>query len=95
MSSDILRFLDSSNIDGFLFVGDSISNSDMYYLSHFLAGDRFAILFQEKTSILVSSMEKSRAKKESCADEVLSTRDYHIMEKLKSCGRPKSTCASG
>ena len=92
MSSDILRFLDSSNIDGFLFVGDSISNSDMYYLSHFLAGDRFAILFQEKTSILVSSMEKSRAKKESCADEVLSTRDYHIMEKLKSCGKPELAC---
>ena len=89
MSSDILRFLDSSNIDGFLFVGDSICNSDMYYLSHFLAGDRFAILFQEKTTILVSSMEKGRAKKESCADEVLSTQDYHIMEKLKSCTKPE------
>jgi len=89
VSSDILKFLDSSNIDGFLFVGDSISNSDMYYLSHFLAGDRFAILFQEKTAILISSMEKGRAKKESCADEVLSTRDYNIMDKLKSCGKPE------
>ena len=89
MSSDILNFLDSSNVDGFLFVGDSICNSDMYYLSHFLAGDRFAILFQEKTAILVSSMEKGRAKKESCADEVLSTQDYHIMEKRKSCTKPE------
>lgn len=89
MSSDILGFLNSSNIDGFLFVGDSICNSDMYYLSHFLAGDRFAILLQEKIIILVSSMEKGRAEKESCADEVHSTKDYHIMERLKSSGKPE------
>jgi Xaa-Pro aminopeptidase len=59
----------------------------MFYLSRFLAGDRFAILLQEKTAILVSSMEKGRAKKESCADEVVSTQDYHITERLKSSGR--------
>jgi len=87
MPSDILKSLESLEVDGFLFVGDSICNSDMYYLSHFLAGDRFAILLQEKTAILVSSMEKGRAKKESCADDVSSTQDYHIMDKLKSSGK--------
>lgn len=89
MPSDILKSIESPEVDGFLFVGDSICNSDMYYLSRFLAGDRFAILLQEKTAILVSSMEKGRAKKESCADEVASTQDYHIMDKLKSTGKPE------
>ncbi len=87
MSPDPLRSPGSPDIDGFLFVGDSICNSDMFYLSRFLAGDRFAILLQEKTAILVSSMEKGRAKKESCADEVVSTQDYHITERLKSSGK--------
>ena len=88
MPSRIQRFLEASNLDGFLFIGDSICDSDMYYLSHFLAGDRFALLAQEKTTILVSSMEKGRAEKESTADNVLSTSQYEIMEKLKRSGKP-------
>ncbi len=88
MQSRMQSFLEASNLDGFLFVGDSICDSDMYYLSHFLAGDRFALLAQEKTTLLVSSMEKGRAEKESTADIVLSTSQYEIMEKLKSSGKP-------
>ncbi|MDQ1261610.1 MAG: Xaa-Pro aminopeptidase, partial [Euryarchaeota archaeon] len=85
MPSPIQIFLDRHNLDGFLFVGDSICDADMYYLSHFLAGDRFAILAQEKTTLLVSSMEIGRAEKESIADRCLSTSQYQIMEKLKRC----------
>ncbi len=88
MQSGMQSFLEASNLDGFLFVGDSICDSDMYYLSHFLAGDRFALLAQENTTLLVSSMEKGRAEKESTADIVLSTSQYEIMEKLKSSGKP-------
>jgi len=76
-------FLDQHNLDGFLFVGDSICDADMYYLTHFLAGDRFAALAQEKTTLLVSSMETGRAEKESIADKCLSTSQYQIREKLK------------
>jgi Xaa-Pro aminopeptidase len=83
--SPIEIFLGRHNLDGFLFVGDSICDADMYYLTHFLAGDRFAILAQEKTTLLVSSMEKCRAGKESIANECLSTSQYQIMEKLKRC----------
>ena len=83
MPSPIQIFLDRHNLDGFLFVGDSISDADMYYLSHFLAGDRFAILAQDKTTLLVSSMEMGRAEKESVADKCLSTSQYRIVEKLK------------
>jgi len=82
-------FLDRHNLDGFLFVGDSICDADMYYLSHFLAGDRFALLTQEKSTLLVSSMETGRARKESMADECLSTSQYQIMEKLKGCEKPE------
>ena len=88
MQSRIQNFLEASNLDGFLFVGESICDADMYYLSHFLAGDPFALLAEEKTTLLVSSMEKGRAEKESTADKVLSTSEYEIMEKLKKSGKP-------
>jgi Xaa-Pro aminopeptidase len=84
VSTPIQIFLDRHNLDGFLFVGDSICDADMYYLTNFLAGDRFAALAQEKTTLLVSSMEKGRAEKESIADKCLSTSQYKIREKLKS-----------
>jgi Xaa-Pro aminopeptidase len=87
--SPIQTFLGQHNLDGFLFVGDSICDADMYYLSRFLAGDRFAILAQEKTTLLVSSMETGRARKESIADECLSTSQYLIMEKLRRCEKPE------
>ena len=85
MPSPIQIFLGRHNLDGFLFVGDSICDADMYYLTHFLAGDKFAFLAQEKTTLLVSSMEICRARKESIANECLSTSQYQIMEKLKRC----------
>ncbi len=85
MPSPIQIFLSRHNLDGFLFVGDSICDADMYYLTHFLAGDKFAVLAQEKTTLLVSSMELNRAGKESIANECLSTSQYQIMEKLKRC----------
>jgi Xaa-Pro aminopeptidase len=88
VQSRIQNFLEASSLDGFLFVGESFCDADMYYLSHFLAGDRFALLAEEKTTLLVSSMEKGRAKKESTADNVLSTSEYEIMEKLKKSGKP-------
>ncbi len=89
MQSRIQSFLEASSLDGFLFVGDSICDADMYYLTHFLAGDRFALLLaQKKTTLLVSSMEKGRAKLESRADEVLSTSEYEFMEKLKASRKP-------
>ena len=81
-------FLEESNLDGLLFIGDSLCDSDMFYLSHFLAQDRFTLLMQEKISILVSSMEKGRASKESSADEVISTSQYDVMDKLKAFGKP-------
>ncbi len=75
-------------MDGLLFIGDSLCDADMFYLSHFLTQDRFTLLAQEKITLLVSAMEKGRAQKEAYADEVISTSEYGIMEKLKAFGRP-------
>jgi Xaa-Pro aminopeptidase len=81
------RFLREENLDGLLFIGDSLCDQDMYYLSHFLAGDRFTLLAADEVHLLVSSMEHGRASKESFADRVVSTSDYGIMEKLKASGK--------
>lgn len=89
-----LAFLEENNLDGFLFVGDSICDADMYYLTRFLAGDRFAVLVQEKTALLVSSMEAGRARKESTAHEVLSTSDYHVLDRIRAGMKPEQAYAS-
>lgn len=77
-------------LEGLLFIGDSYCDLDMYYLSRFLAGDRFALLASDKLTLLVSSMEKGRASKESSADQVVSTSDYGAREKLVALGTPEA-----
>lgn len=72
---------------------DSICNADMYYLSSFLAGDRFALLVCENITILVSSMEKGRAEKQSRADKCISTSEYNILEHLKGGKKPNEAYA--
>ncbi|MCJ7444987.1 MAG: Xaa-Pro peptidase family protein [Methanotrichaceae archaeon] len=84
---DFETFLRDQGLDGLLFVGDSLCNSDMYYLSRFFAGDRFTLLISNGVSLLVSSMETGRAKKESSADKILSTMHFGMKEKLKITGK--------
>ncbi|UEC42760.1 MAG: Xaa-Pro aminopeptidase [Methanothrix sp.] len=88
-SKRIGEFLSAHGLDGFLLLGDSLCNPDIYYLSRFLAPDRFALLAAPSLSILVSGMEAGRAKKESSADEVAATSDYGMKEKLATFGRPE------
>ena len=88
MPSALKSLMIESNLDSFLFIGDSVCDSDMYYLSHFLSQDRFTLLAQDDITMLVSSMEMGRAGKESIAKEVVSTSEYRIMEKLKVSGKP-------
>lgn len=88
-SQRIEEFLSGNGLDGFLLLGDSFCNPDIYYLSRFLAPDRFALLVASSLSMLVSGMEAGRAKKESSADEVATTTDYGIKEKLAKFDRPE------
>jgi len=82
-------FLDQKELDGFLLIGDSLCNLDIYYLSRFFAPDRFAILATDSLIALVSGMEKGRALKESRADDVESISDYGIREKLEKFKKPE------
>jgi Xaa-Pro aminopeptidase len=93
MKQKLQAFLDEQNLDALLLIGDSICDPDLYYLSHFLSGGRFAMLGKDEIHLLVSSMECGRARKESCADQVVSTDDYGIMENLKRQRRPEDAYA--
>ena len=93
MPGPLSAFLDQNHLDGFLYVGESYGDADMYYLSRFLAGDRFALLAGKESTLLVSSMELGRARKESCASRILSTYDFHFLEKLKSGKTPDEAYA--
>ena len=93
MPGPLSSFLDQNHLDGFLYVGESYGDADMYYLTRFLAGDRFALLAGEESTLLVSSMELGRARKESAAHRVLSTSDFHFLEKLKSGKTPDEAYA--
>jgi Xaa-Pro aminopeptidase len=88
MHTRLKKFLQENNLDGLLFVGDSVCDPDMFYLSRFFASDRFAILAAEKVIMLVSSMELGRAIQEGSADSVISTSDYGIKQKLNDLGKP-------
>ena len=88
MQTRLKKYLEEQNLDGLLLVGDSICDPDMYYLTRFSAVDRFTILAAEKVIMLVSSMELGRAMHESSADQVISTTEYGIKEKLKASGKP-------
>lgn len=82
LTSRFRSHLSDLGIDGVLLIGDSYCDADMYYLSHFLAGDKFAVLASQELIVLVSSMERGRALAESKADHVETTFDYGIKEKL-------------
>jgi Xaa-Pro aminopeptidase len=60
-----------------LLVGDSESNANLYYRTHFLAGDPFAYAENgDRALLIVSSMERGRAEKESIVSTVRSFDDF-------------------
>jgi Xaa-Pro aminopeptidase len=86
MPSELKAFLEENDLDGLLLVGDSFCDSDIFYLSKFLATDRFALLASDEVTILISSMERERAVLESSADEVTSLSNYDMKGKFRALG---------
>ncbi|MEA1908333.1 MAG: M24 family metallopeptidase, partial [Euryarchaeota archaeon] len=71
-----------------LIIDDSVHNSDLYYVTRFLAQDRFLYLNSgEREILLISQMELGRARNESRIDDIRTTTDYGIIEKSKQYGR--------
>lgn len=74
--------LKQENLDGFL-IKDNSTNPDLYYLTEFDVSDPFIYLrTNQKNIILTSSLEKTRAKKESTADQVLTPSDLEQEDKI-------------
>jgi len=80
---ELEEFLQLNGFDAYLLHADSHSNPDMYYATRFLAADAFTYLHAGGDILLVSSMEKGRAEKESGINDVRSSSDYGLMDELK------------
>ena len=64
-----------------LLVGDSQSNQNLFYKTHFLAGDPFVFVETDDRAVLiVSAMEAGRARKESVVSEVRTFDDFGFAE---------------
>jgi len=76
-------FLQQNGFDAYLLHANSHHSPDIYYATMFLAVDAFTYLHAGGDILLVSSMEKGRAVKESGINDVRSTSDYELMDELK------------
>lgn len=76
-------FLQQNGFDAYLMHADSHRSPDMYYATGFLASDAFTYLHAGGDILLVSSMEKGRAEKESRITDIKSTSDYGLKDELK------------
>ena len=67
-----------------LLVGDSYSDQNLYYKTHFLAGDTFVYLETGGRGLLVTgAMERGRAEKESIVEAVRTFEDYGYRDLLR------------
>jgi Xaa-Pro aminopeptidase len=67
-----------------LLVGDSETNQNIYYKTHFLAGDPFIYFENDGRSLLVvGRMEQGRAQKESTVAEVKTFEDFGYLDLVK------------
>ncbi|HWR24796.1 MAG TPA: Xaa-Pro peptidase family protein [Methanosarcina sp.] len=80
----IKKTLGEAGTDAYLMIGD-IHNSDIYYVTHFLASDDFVYLQTAagKEVLFISEMEKGRAEIESRISTIKTTQDFGYREKLK------------
>ena len=71
-----------------LIIDDSIHNQDLYYVTRFLAHDRFLYLNSgEREILLISQMELGCALNESRIGDIRTTTDYDITGKSERYGR--------
>lgn len=66
--------------DGILLIGDSEQNPNLYFKTHFLAEMMVYIESGGKGTLLVSSMEEGRARKQARVDEIRTLEDYDFMK---------------
>ena len=80
----IKQTLEEAGTDAYLMTGN-LHNSDIYYVTHFLASDDFTYLQTGagEEVLFISEMEKGRAKIESRVSSIKTTQDLGYREKMK------------
>ncbi|MDD3318295.1 MAG: aminopeptidase P family protein, partial [Methanosarcina sp.] len=80
----IKQTLEEAGTDAYLMTGN-LHNSDIYYVTHFLASDDFTYLQTGagEEVLFISEMEKGRAKIESRISTIKTTQDLGYREKMK------------
>jgi Xaa-Pro aminopeptidase len=80
----IKQALEEAGVDAYLMTGN-IHNSDIYYVTHFLASDDFVYLQTGagKEVLFISEMERGRAEIESRVSVIKTTQDFGYREKIK------------
>lgn len=73
--------------DALLLVGDSETNQNLYYKTHFLAGDPF-VYFEhgDRRVLVVGGMERGRAEKESIVPEIRTFEDFNFRQLVSELG---------
>jgi len=91
MRKDLDKIMENKGADALLLFSESYRNPNMYYLTGFLAPDPFIFLkkINSPATIVVNSMEFSRARKESIVKDVRSYADYNYTEIIKATKDPK------
>lgn len=88
---DVTKALYRNGFDAYLMIGES-HDADMYYATGFFASDKFTYLQTERGDeiLLVSEMERERAKNESRISDVRTIQDYNYRSKLESRDDPST-----
>ncbi len=90
MRGDLDNILAEKGVEALLLYSESFKNSDMYYLTKFLAPDPF--IFVKKVDvdpiIVVNQMEYPRAQKQSIVKHVRSYFEYKYLEVVKTAKEP-------
>jgi Xaa-Pro aminopeptidase len=77
-----------------LLYGESYHDANLYYVTRFLAGDRFAYLCAGvKEYVILAGFEKGRAEKESRVKNVVGLEDYGYLERLRETKSPETAFA--
>ncbi len=85
LKEELINFLREEEMDGYMIYADSATDSDLYYLTRFLAHDPFLYLHTlEREMVLVSTLEARRAEREASVDEIVTTERYGMRELVKS-----------
>ncbi|UCG45308.1 MAG: M24 family metallopeptidase, partial [Candidatus Bathyarchaeota archaeon] len=91
MREELDNILSERGMEALILYAESYRDADMYYLTRFLAPDRFILLKKVDSNpiLVVNSMEYPRAQKESIVNDVRSYMDYNFTKIVMAAENPR------